>query len=690
MTYRTKIPRCTSIPRLLWMILIFTILVVSPLQAESKTSDSSDSNGLRLHSLFSNNMVLQSEEEFPVWGWGEAGEKVSVEFLGKKNNAYADRHGKWILKLGPFPPGGPHEMKISGSKKTITLKNVLLGEVWVCSGQSNMEMTVDTKWGRVLNHEKEAAKANYPEIRFLQTEHTISGKPLEDIRVHKSWHACTPESVRSFSATGYFFGRAIHLKKKSPVGLVQSCWSGTPIESWTTLSSLKEIPEIREWVAFTEDTLNNLEERKKNYQQDLAGWKKAIVEMDRGIRAEPAWYDPNLPGKDWKTIELPQLWEQSELGPFDGSLWVRRTFSIPKEWASQEATVHLGAVDDQDITWLNGKKLGGKEIWYEQRDYNVPKGTLNAGENIIAVRVLDTGGPGGFSGNPGDMRVLFDTPQGKKSVPLAGKWNYRISYDISEMPPRPIEPKDYHHLPGVLYNGMIAPLEPYGIRGVIWYQGESNASRARAYRKQFPAMIRDWREGWGRGDFPFLFVQLANFGPLKNEPGEDDWAELREAQLLTLSIPHTGMAVAIDIGESGDIHPKNKQEVGRRLALAARAVAYGEKIVYSGPIYRKGSMDLENGKARLLFDHTGSGLTARGGDLKGFTISGECRKFIPAKARIEGKTVLVWSDKVSKPAAVRYGWAMNPDCSLYNREGLPASPFRTDDWERIEPSFGKN
>ncbi len=446
---------------------------------------------LKLPSILGDHMVFQQGMPIVVWGWGKPGEevKVSLDGMERKGKVYAD--GKWMVKLPARPAGGPYEVKITSGEDEITLKDVLIGEVWVCSGQSNMEWPVAAS----NNAQEEISRANYPQIRLFTVPHATSLVPQENCGGR--WEVCSPNTVGGFSAVAYFFGREIHEKLKVPIGLIHTSWGGTPAESWTDLETLRSDPD-----------LTPLLER------------------------------------------------------------------IPKE-----------------STNLN-------------------------------------------------------------------PW-----------------------IPTALYNAMIHPLLPFRIRGAIWYQGESNADRAYQYRKLFPVMIEGWRRNWKEGDFPFLFVQLANFMARQPEPTESAWAELREAQLLTLkTVPNTGMAVAIDIGDANDIHPRNKQDVGKRLALWALALTYGQKVEYSGPIYRE--MRIEGDKIRIFFDHADGGLVAKGGELKGFAIAGADRKFHWARARIEGDTVVVWSEEVPQPVAVRYAWADNPDCNLYNKAGLPAPPFRTDDWRR--------
>lgn len=478
---------------------------------------------VKLPALISDGMVLQQGIDVPLWGWADEGESVTVEFQNQKVAA-TTKDGKWMVRLKPLKVGGPFTLTISGKNK-IELKNVLVGEVWICGGQSNMQWRLN----QTDNAEAEIASAKYPMIRLFTVPRLEVDTPVTDVKA--GWKEASPETVPTFSAIGYYFGRDLHKARNAPVGLINNAVGGSPAESWTSAGVLNGDAEYKQFAAEYPKRMERYEQALAKYREDA---EKAKAEN------KPA---PGPPGR-----------------------------------------------------------------------------------------------------------------------PPSKPW-----------------------MPSGLYNGMLAPLAPYAIKGVIWYQGESNATRAYQYRRLFPTMISNWRAIWGQGEFPFLFVQLAAFGPNGQKLGESDWAELREAQLMTLSAsPKTGMALAIDVGNYDDIHPRNKQPVGARLALAARAVAYGEKIVHSGPVYK--SMKIEGAKVSLSFNHTGGGLEARGGELKGFIIAGEDKVWREAKAEIKGKRVIVYSPEAPKPVAVRYGWMKFPTCNLYNKEGLPATPFRTDDWPGVTQS----
>jgi sialate O-acetylesterase len=627
-----------------------------------------------LHPLFSDNMVLQRDRPVPIWGWTQPGRKVTVRIAEKTATAIADAQGKWMVKIGPLPAGGPYTVSVSGPA-SVTLNNVLAGDVWVCSGQSNMAMGI----GNVNNAEQEIADANYPQIRLFTVPNTIATEPAvllsrDPVQLMGIWSVCTPKTVATggwngFSAVGYFFGRDLYQQLRIPIGLIHTSWGGTPAEAWTSADALKSLPDFRP--ALDQLAAENTDQSHLTFAQKMEAW---WAKNDPGSASGAGWAAPDFDASAWKTMTLPTVWEKAGLPGFDGIVWFRKEIALPEAAAGAEAMLHLGPIDDRDTTWVNGVKVGQTNEYTIPRDYKLPAGTLRAGKNLIAVRVLDTGGDGGIYGAADQMKLEV----GGQSFPLAGDWLYQASTPLSKTSPAPQRIGEDPTFPTVLYNGMISPLLPYGIKGAIWYQGEANVGRAAQYRKLLPTLIGDWRSRFQSGEFPFFIVQLANFMETPAEPREDAWAELCEAQQMTArTVPRTGLAVSIDIGDAKDIHPKNKQEVGRRLALNALALVYGQKVEYSGPVYR--SMKQEGNAIRLTFTHVGDGLVPKGGDrLEGFAIAGEDKHFVWADAKIEGSTVVVSSPKVPNPVAVRYAWASNPVCNLYNRAGLPASPFRTD------------
>jgi sialate O-acetylesterase len=629
-------------------------------------------SNVKLPRILSNNMVLQRNTDFRIWGWADKGEKVTVLLNDVERKVKAGKDGNWSVLFPAMKEGGPYTMLVKG-KNEIKLTNIMFGDVWVCSGQSNMEFPLS----QANDADNEIASANYPDIRLFQCPHNVQFVPVDDVESDE-WQACTPETIRNFSAVGYFFGRNIYKNINVPIGLLFTAWGGTNIETWTSRESISQVKDFE----------GKLQEMKNYDPEKVVARRKTQIDSvlrtfgtdEKGMVGDKAvWADPGLDASTWKNMDLPVLWESAGLYGLDGIVWFRKEFQLPQDVASKGLVLYLGPIDDSDITWVNGEKVGETINKYnEDRIYKVPADILKPGKNIVTIRVEDTGGGGGVYGKPEQLKIV----SGDFQVTLAGSWKFRFnSSDIKVDMSSFVGPNSY---PTLLYNGMIHPFLNFSVTGAIWYQGESNADRAYQYRTLFPLMINDWRTSWNNPEMSFMFVQLANYMKPPVEPGESEWAELREAQLMTLTLPKTGMAVIIDIGEADDIHPKNKQDVGKRLALAALKITYGEDIVHSGPIYK--SMNISGNKVTLDFDYTASGLNChdRYGYLKAFTIAGKDRRFYWAKAYIENNKVVVCSDLVANPVAVRYAWADNPDdANLYNNEGLPASPFRTDEWPGV-------
>ncbi len=619
-----------------------------------------------LHPLFSDHVVLQRDVPVPVWGWAEPGQRIKVALAGQSVETTADTSGKWLTRLGPYPAGGPHVLALTGPK-SVEVKDILVGDVWICSGQSNMEWTLSN----ANNAEKEIASANHPRIRLFTVPKKIAIEPTTT--VDASWQVCTPETSRSFSAVGYFFGRELQRELNVPIGLINSSWGGTVAEAWVSAGALDAMPDFKR--ALDQIRAEKADEGKPpvRFADAMAAWWK---KNDPGSSDQPSWSDPKFDSSAWKTMKLPGVWEQGGLPDFNGIAWFRKELNLAEASDGKAATLSLGPIDDRDTTFVNGVEVGGMNQYNARRNYKIPVGVLKAGRNVIAVRVLDTAGNGGFAGNEGDLRLKVEGEA--EPISLVGEWAYKASTPLNDLPTPPEPAGSNPNKVTVLYNGMIAPLKPFPIKGAIWYQGESNVGRAAQYRKLLPTMIKDWRDSFEVGEFPFHIVQLANFLPVQKQPVDSAWAELREAQYLTTkALPNVGLALAIDIGEAGDIHPRNKQDVGRRLALNALASAPGKDVEFSGPVFK--AKEIKGNTIRLTFDHLGGGLVAKGGEkLEGFAVAGEDGKYVWADAVIEGDSIVVSSPKVEKPANVRYAWADNPVCNLYNQAGLPAVPFRTD------------
>lgn len=675
--------------KLLWIICSF--IVATSILFSCKVSGPPAQN-ISLPAIFGDNMVLQRGVPLTIWGKADSGGVVTVEIAGQKKAAVADSGNRWQIKLKPLKAGGPYMMKVFGADTTV-FENVLVGEVWLCSGQSNMEWTVRNS----KDAQAEMNEANYPEIRMFTVQKEVADRPKDDCV--GEWKVCTPENVGDFSAVGYFFGRHLHQQLLVPVGLIHSSWGGTPAEAWTSYQTLAADTMLAPIIKRYEDDLKNYPQRLAEYQEQMkqiqaSGKLMPIYHEDAGNKGyKNGWAKVDFDDGDWDSCQVPGFWENREGMQIDGAVWFRKEVEIPSDWAGKELLLTLGAIDDFDVTYFNGVPIGstGEEtpqFWLYPRNYLIPAELVQAGRAVIAVRIFDHFGQGGFGGPASALKLAVNNVAETKPILLAGTWRSKIetALDPSKIsgPGRnglPQEPRGpgHSHSPAGLYHAMLYPLAPYAIKGAIWYQGETNAGRAYQYRTLLPAMIRDWRRLWGQGDFPFGIVQLANYMAVSEEPHESEWAELREAQLLTsLNVPNVGLAVTIDIGEATDIHPKNKQDVGKRLALWALAKCYGAKMEYSGPLYQ--SMKIEGDKIVVSFTHTAKGLVAAGSDtVKGFAIAGKDHKFVKANAKIDGNRVIVWSDKITQPVAVRYAWADNPVCNLYNSEMLPAVPFRTDD-----------
>jgi sialate O-acetylesterase len=637
---------------------------------------------VRLPAIIGDNMVLQQDTKVRIWGNANPGEQVVVTLQDKSSRTVADKQGRWEIWLPPLKAGGPLELSVKGNN-ALTIKNVLVGEVWVCSGQSNMEWPLIN----TIDGAETVAQAKYPEIRLFTVEKNTAASPLNDVEGH--WVVTTPDDAAHFSAVGYFFGRELYQQLKVPIGLINTSWGGTPAEAWTSHEALLSSPELKPILDRYESSLHALPEAKEAYARMLAEWEEKNLYLDSGNKGESMGYAaPTFAATDWSSMDLPKQFEAAGL-LIDGAVWFRKVLELPSSWAGKELVLNLPPIDDQDVTYFNGARIGsiGRETpnsYMVPRKYVVPGSLVQAGRNVIAVRVFDSAGEGGFSGG-GAMSIGPTGGAESDAISLRGVWDYKVELALEpKYPDWGTRPEavgvSNQNNPSVLYNAMIAPLVPFAVRGVIWYQGESNAGRAYQYRTLFPIMIRDWRKAWGSA-LPFYFVQLANWHASKPEPDESDWAELREAQMMTLREPHTGMAVTIDIGDENDIHPRNKLDVGRRLAAWALAGTYGQKVIPSGPLFDRYTIDGD--KVRIHFKY-GAGLkTIDGRPVKGFALAGEDRHFVWADARIEGDTVIVSSAKISKPVAVRYGWADNPIGNLYNGAGFPASPFRTDDWPGV-------
>jgi len=639
---------------------------------------------VQLPSHFGDNMVLQRNIPIPIRGKAAPGDTITAYLGNIKASAIAGLDGDFNISFPATPASGPYDLVVIGQEtKAARFKNVMVGDVWLCAGQSNMDMTVGAH--QVQNYKYELAHANNPNIRLMKVSRYMNGSPLSEIST-LGWAACDSCHLYDFSAAGYFFGREIERTQKIAVGLIHCAWGGTPIESWISTDALKHEETYLPFLNSQSENMIDMDIALRQYKEEIAIWESRLKNEDPGYKRNlPLWGDPEVQANGFQPVELLLSFSQMSIEESDATYWFRKEVTVPESWANRDLILDLGQIDDWDMTFFNGHKIGENRAYGANRSYRVPGKYVKAGSNLITIRLINLYHNGGFHG---DVEHLALKPVGMNDedhISLTWDWEYQKGMDLAHLGPYPAKPAIGPNTISGIYNGMIAPLTDFPIRGIIWYQGESNAGRAFQYRRLFPALIRDWRSAWGEGNIPFIYVQLANYLAATTVPVESAWAELREAQLMALSEPSTEMVVTIDIGDAKNIHPKNKQEVGRRLALAARHLTYDEELVYSGPIYDR-TMNMGN-KIRVFFKYSDNGLVAKGGGrLKGFAIAGEDQQLVWADAVIQGNSVIVSSPKVPSPMWVRYGWANNPVCNLFNKDGLPASPFRTDGWPGLTDS----
>jgi len=624
---------------------------------------------VNLPAFFTDGMVLQRDAEVSIWGTADRRENIQLSFQGKDYTTQADRQGNWKITLPPTPAGGPHSITISG-KNIINLRNILFGDVYLASGQSNMEWEL-YRLPEALQAAGEADE--HPEIRIFTVAKSRAFTPQQDVAPGR-WHTADSSQVLHFSAVAYYFARYLKHEINVPIGLIGSYWGGTAIETWMSREILDSLENYQKITAELSNERSTADKITSNYEKELSQWIEKSEQADPGYSG--GWHFENYDHTSWPKMTLPAILKFAGLPTHNGSFWFRKQFFVPSSMQYNDLYLHLPRGNNYNKIWVNGEEIGGGQgSAYDV--YQIPRKLLNERENSLTVRVFDTEYRGGISGQEEDFYIT----NREIRIPLSGKWNYQLGVSYEELPERP-QPMLKGSTPTVIYNAMIAPLIPFTLRGVLWYQGEANTWQAYEYRKLFPMMIRDWRRRWQQPALPFLFVQLASYKQPQASPAPSDWAELREAQAMALDLPNTAMATAIDLGDAVNIHPNNKREVGRRLALAARKVIYEEDVVHSGPIYK--SMEILGNQIMINFDTQGSPLTTPDpyGYLKGFSISRADRKFKKAKAYIlNDTTAVVYNNAMINPVAVRYGWADNPhDMNLYNEDGLPALPFRTDDW----------
>lgn len=655
---------------------------------------------VKLPAIISDHMVLEKTAKVPIWGKADPGEEVLITLNGQTVKSTAGADGKWkaVLNLADSGPG-PFEMTVQG-KNQIKVTDVVVGEVWVASGQSNMAWLLTN----TLNAQKEISQSTNPFLRQFAVKKASSMVPLDDCK--GKWVSASPETAGAFTAVGYYFGKRLQNELKVPVGLLFTSWGGTPSEAWTSAPALDTVPDLKAARERLSSQIANRPADQKKWVEAFGAWLKQTGREDKPVADAAAFAAPGASTEGWQKVAIPGVITGKDMSG-NGAVWVRTEIDR-KDPATEALEMELGAIEGFDSVYWNGELINSLDYkdypgsgyvrgaWLGK--YSVPAAKVKAGKNTLAFRIYAPAGPAKF---PTAFKI--------GGWAVTGEWLAKEEFSLplltaeqlAAAPKPPVNPPV--NAASHLFNGMVNPVVPYAISGAIWYQGEANARRSYQYRTAFPLMITDWRKAWDQGDFPFYFCQLANYQPKKDAPGESGWAELREAQSMTLKLPNTGQAVLIDLGESGNIHPRNKKDVGERLALIALAKDYGRKIPYSGPVYA--ALKIDGSKARITFKHADGGLVAKpvpatydveskrnktktapmvrnspNSELEGFAICGEDKKWVWADAKIEGDSVVVWSDKVTAPVAVRYAWADNPTVNLYNGAGLPASPFRTDDF----------
>jgi len=662
------------------------ISVVAPAQRPARAGQPADLPPF-VSTVFGDNMVLQRNKPDAIWGWSDPGDQVKVEIAGHTATAVAGADRRWQAKIDPPAAGGPYTMTIAG-KQTVTLKNVMVGDVWLCSGQSNMQFGLhQAKTGA-----EDAKTADLPQIRFFTVGQRSPYHPADT--VSGSWNVVTPDTAGRVAAVAFYFARRVQQQTHIPIGLFISAVGGTPAESWMSIAAVQQIHDFDPLV--TEYNHIVATNKGPEYGNFVQHW---YDEYDIGMKEH--WAAPDYDDSSWKQVTIPGGFAELGVPDTPALVYFRKIFDVSEVDAAPAPapaatagprgaggpgfgpgfgrdSVQLGIIEKMDTVYINGQEIGGS-AWVENpRRYSIRPGLLHAGKNVITIRVLKSIPKGGFESKPEDLKMTI----GDKTIPLAGEWKAKLAVDGRPPQPMPLRYQNWPEMPAVLYTGMIQPIAPFTIAGAIWYQGEENSPRGYQYRKVLAAMIGDWRNTFQQGNFPFIVVQLPAFMPHSNTPTDDDWSNLRESQaVVAQTVPNTCLAITIDTGDPNSIHPTDKEPAGDRIARCALAKYYGEKkVVFQGPTLAK--VDRRKGEIRLKFDHADAGLVMKGGDKLGeFSIAGDDQKFVWANARIEGDTVIVSSHDVPNPKEVRYAWQSNPQATLFNGAGLPAGPFRTDHWK---------
>jgi len=622
-----------------------------------------------LPQLLGNHMVLQRDMEFKIWGWASPGEKVSVIFNGKKENAIAGPDNRWMVSFHAMPAGGPFTMHIHGDNEII-LDDILIGDVWFCSGQSNMVLAMERLKEK---YPDEVANDHFPEIRNFFVPTLADVAKIHDDLPPGRWISAVGTDKLQFGGLTYFFARQLYQKYHVPIGIINSSVGGYPIQSWMSKTALKEFPTLEAQVKKYSDTnyMNNLGRTRAAHEYADA---HPLILPDRGTIGPVQWTDTSYVPANWHTFWMPGYWADQGVKGLHGILYFRKEIEVPVSMTGVPAKLYLGCMVDADSTFVNGKFAGNITYQYPPRRYALPAGLLKAGKNLIVIKLTNTGGKGGFVPDKN-----YSLNANGQRIDLRGDWTYQVARVIDPVVDSTTTDEWImkNSITG-LYNTMVAPVIHYAIKGFLWNQGESNCSNPENYGKYLIALINDWRTKWNEGEIPFLYTQLANFGEVEYSPSESNWAQMRQEQLNALTVPNTGMAVLTDAGEWNDLHPLDKKDAGERLALWAEHLSYGSTDPdFSGPLYQ--SYKIEGNKVMIRFTNTGNGLRIKGdSDLYYFSVAGENQKFVWARAKIDGDKIIVWNDEVPHPVRVRYAWANNPEgANLYNIKGLPASPFET-------------
>lgn len=618
-----------------------------------------------LSPLFTDNMIFQRDNQSVLFGTAEPNKKFMIRINGDEFIITSDNNGDWITHLNPIPVGGPYECNII-YKQELAVNNIVCGDIYLCSGQSNMEMQLDG-WGRVNSYRKEIADANFNNIRLLKVDHNTSLNEQNEIKT-SGWEVCSSKTVTGFSAAAFFFAKELLKDVDIPIGLIQSTWPGSPIEAWMSRESLSQFKENKFVLDKLYSDANSEEMLSANYLNEFTNWETEIAHQ------EPEHLNGNWKDQfDWHSVNLPYMWQERDFPEFNGSIWFRKNFEIPKNDSDDDFFLNLGPVKDSYSIWINSILINSVSPLDFTRVHRIPKDVLLIGNNEIVVRAFAEQYGGGFWGEEEEIKLYNSI----FSLSIFSDWFAAKGADLSTISEKPKNPTDID-VPTVLFNSMINPLIRLNIKGILWYQGESNVDDPEKYGRYFKALITDWSNRFNGGDIPFLFVQLANYYEVDDESNAT-WARLREAQESVLKFDKTGMVCSIDIGEANDIHPRNKQDIGIRLALLAKKMIYNKNVVYTGPKY----INHQIIKNSVIVNWAISGESLKTIDssmAREFMIAAEDKKFYKANTVIDRCKTILSSNEVTNPVAVRYAWVNNPVCNLTDESGLPALPFRTDSW----------